>query len=191
MEPQETQIDCQLPCLPNFSEGYAEVPPESLARRLRLALRRSLNARQVRVFKMRSSRVIDWFLKLTGRSNRSSASETGATSSSLKAGDWVRVRSREGIQATLNPWKQLKGCTFMPEMLPYCGTTQRVLKRMERFVDERDYQVRKCQGIILLVGLNCHGTSHYGRCDRACYYFWREEWLEKINEGDTEAVAAD
>jgi len=72
---------------------------------------------------------------------------------------------------------------FMPnEMSIYCGTTQRVLKRMERFVDERDYRVKKCNGIILLEGLNCQGTTDYGRCDRNCYFFWREEWLEKIDE---------
>jgi len=31
--------------------------------------------------------------------------------------------------------------------------------------------------------LHCQGTSDYGRCDRSCFYFWREEWLEKINTG--------
>jgi hypothetical protein len=188
MESPETQTICQIACLPHVFEGYAKVPPESLARRLRLALRRSLNARQVRTFKTKSSRLISRFLVFIVGSNKSSTSETGATSSSLKAGDLVQVRSREEIQATLNPWGQLKGCMFMPEMLPYCGTTQRVLKRLERFVDERDYHVKKSQGIVLLEGLNCQGTSDYGRCDRACFYFWREEWLEKIDEGDAETI---
>jgi hypothetical protein len=27
------------------------------------------------------------------------------------------------------------------------------------------------------------GTPDYGRCDRACFYFWREEWLEKLDSG--------
>ena len=70
----------------------------------------------------------------------------------------------------------------MPEMLPYCGTIQKVSKRIERFVDEHDYKVKKCRGIVILEGLVCQGTEHYGRCDRACPYFWREEWLEKIDE---------
>jgi hypothetical protein len=99
----------------------------------------------------------------------------------LKAGDWVRVRSKEEIQAMLNPWNELRGCGFMSEMWQYCGTVQRVLKPVERFVDERDYQVRKARGIVLLEGVTCNGTEFYGKCDRACFLFWREEWLEKLD----------
>jgi hypothetical protein len=51
---------------------------------------------------------------------------------------------------------------------------------MERFLDERDYKVKKARGIILLEGVICRGTPVFGRCDRCCYLFWREEWLEKI-----------
>jgi len=105
---------------------------------------------------------------------------TRSTITGLKAGDLVQVRSKEEIQATLNYWKQLKGCTFMAEMWPYCGTVQRVLKPMERFVDERDLRAKKCAGIILLEGAMCQGTAGFGRCDRSCFFFWREEWLEKI-----------
>jgi len=28
----------------------------------------------------------------------------------------------------------------------------------------------------------CQGTPDLGRCDRSCFYFWREEWLEKLDE---------
>lgn len=104
--------------------------------------------------------------------------------STIKEGDLVRIRSLPEIQSTLNKWGQLKGCMFMPhEMTPYCDTVQKVYRRMERFVDERDYYVKKTNGIILLEGLHCQGTTDYGRCDRACFYFWREEWLEKIEQG--------
>jgi hypothetical protein len=92
----------------------------------------------------------------------------------------VRVKTREEIQATLDEWNELRGCLFMDAMVPYCGTTQRVFRRVERFVDERDYRVKKAKGVVLLEGLICNGTEQYGRCDRACYYFWRDEWLEKI-----------
>jgi len=177
----EIEMGCQIPCIPQLSIGNAVVPPESLARRLRLVARRSLNSRQVRVWKAKSSRLLDGLITMIVGSNRSALAETAGDPSGLNAGDLVRVRSEEQIRATLNRWGQLKGCMFMPEMLPYCGTTQRVLKRLERFVDERDYHVKRAQGIVLLEGLNCQGTSHYGRCDRCCYYFWREEWLEKIS----------
>ncbi len=97
----------------------------------------------------------------------------------LEAGDLVRVRSREEVQATLDRWHSLKGCAFLGEMAGYCGTTQRVLKRVERFMDEKDYRLKKVSGIVLLEGAICPGTGQTGRCDRSCFFFWREEWLEK------------
>jgi hypothetical protein len=65
-------------------------------------------------------------------------------------------------------------------MEQYCGTTQRVFRRMERFVDERDLRVKKSRGIVLLEGVMCEGTAEFGPCDRSCLVFWREEWLEKL-----------
>ena len=183
MESQEKSVICQLHCVPNYFEGYAEIPPESLKRKMRLLLRRSLNVRQVRAIKTKSSHYLAWLFKFTGNGRKSTTSDISEPAANLQAGDLVRVRSKEEIQATLNPWGILKGCMFMMnEMSPYCGTTQRVFKRLERFVDERDYHVKKSQGIILLEGLYCQGTTDYGRCDRSCFYFWREEWLEKIEE---------
>jgi hypothetical protein len=108
----------------------------------------------------------------------------GPAAARIEAGDIVRVRSREEIGLTLNRWNQLKGCSFMEEMWPYCGTTQRVLKRVERFLDERDYLLKKCNGIVILDGVFCQGTRDFGACDRTCYFFWREEWLEGSYTGD-------
>jgi len=99
----------------------------------------------------------------------------------LEAGDTVRVRAREEIEATLDRWRSLKGCTFLAEMAGFCGTPQRVLKRVERFMDERDYRLKKASGVVLLQGVMCSGTATTGRCDRACFFFWREEWLEKAD----------
>jgi hypothetical protein len=116
-----------------------------------------------------------------GRTARASTGpEVNAASQALVAGQSVRVRSREEIQATLDNWNYLKGCGFMEEMWQYCGTKQQVLKPVQRFLDERDYRVKKARGVVLLEGLHCKGTIDYGRCDRNCYYFWREEWLEKV-----------
>jgi hypothetical protein len=60
-------------------------------------------------------------------------------------------------------------------MWQYCGTTQRVLQSMEHFLDERDYKVKKVKGIVLLEGVIYQGTPVFGRCDRSCFLFWREE----------------
>ena len=50
-----------------------------------------------------------------------------AAGQAFVAGQPVRIKSREAIQATLDPWNYLKGCGFMEEMWQYCGTRQRVL----------------------------------------------------------------
>jgi hypothetical protein len=51
------------------------------------------------------------------------------------------VRLKE-IAATLNR-QNTQGCSFAPEMAQFCGTTQKVLKPVERFVDERDMRIKK------------------------------------------------
>lgn len=99
---------------------------------------------------------------------------------SLSVGDWVRVRSEEEIRATLDRWHELQGCAFLEYMWQYCGSTQQVLQVMERFLDERDYKVKKVKGVVLLKDVICHGTPVFGRCDRCCHLFWRVEWLEKL-----------
>jgi len=111
--------------------------------------------------------------------------ETGESqpgAADLKPGDWVRVRSRPEIEATLDGWNKLKGCAFMQEMWPYCGTEQRVFKQVNQFMDERDYLIKKARGIYLLDGVFCDGAHDFGPCDRSCFFFWRREWLQKIEK---------
>jgi hypothetical protein len=98
----------------------------------------------------------------------------------LQPGDIVRVRSRQEISGTLDNWNRSGGCQFLEEMCRYCGTVQTVRKRVRQFLDERDYRVKKCLGIVILEGITCEGTKDFGDCDRSCFFFWREEWLEKI-----------
>jgi hypothetical protein len=103
-----------------------------------------------------------------------------AKANPLARGDRVRVKSREEIQRTLDDWNELRGCGFMEEMWKYCGTEQVVFKRIENFLDERDYRVKKVRNIVILDGLLCEGTVDFGPCDRSCFFFWRDEWLEKL-----------
>lgn len=177
METPQGRVSCQIPSLQSMSEGNAPAPRPSLLRVMKLAVRRRLSPSQERTFKARTNELMNRVARLVGREARPAAT---IASVGLKAGDLVRVRSMEQIEATLNHWGQLKGCSFMPEMAQYCGTTQRVHKAMERFVDERDLRVKKVKGIVLLEGLRCEGTAEFGRCDRSCLYFWREEWLERV-----------
>ena len=182
MKLEETQLNCQIPCLQIVAEGIAQVPPESLSRRIKLMVRRRLDPSKERAFKNRTNDLMNRFFQYTGRGTKPSASLANVPSAKLQAGDWVRVRSLKEIEATLNHWGQSRGCSFMPDMAEYCDTTQRVLKPMKRFVDERDLRVKKSNGIILLEGVMCQGADGFGSCDRSCFFFWREEWLEKIEE---------
>ena len=174
--------ECQVYCLQRISEGYARDEPQSLGRRLNRAITRHMSPRTKYKLKKHLNGVMLFFSQLIGRRKSSLAPSIVPVTTHLRAGDLVRVRSKEEVQASLNYWNELKGCGFLDGMWQYCGTTQRVLKPLERFLDERDYRVKTCKGIVLLEGLMCQGTVEFGRCDRSCLFFWREEWLEKIDK---------
>jgi hypothetical protein len=108
--------------------------------------------------------------------------ETANHAAEILPGEKVRIRSREEIRKTLDRWGKLEGCAFMEEMASYCGTSQRVLRKVEKFLDERDYLIKKCKGIYILDGIICRGTKDFGACDRSCFFFWKEEWLVREDE---------
>jgi hypothetical protein len=174
--------ECQIPCLPRIAEGDAYFEPQPLSRRLKRSLAKPWNYTVKKNLKLILRRYAMFSARLQDRINPEARPISGTLSPGLKAGDWVRVRSKEEIRVTLDRFKELKGCAFLEYMEQYCGTTQRVLQVMERFLDERDYRVKRTRGIILLEGVICHGTPVFGRCDRCCHLFWREEWLEKLPE---------
>jgi hypothetical protein len=180
MKLQETNLNCQIPGLQLIAEGKADAPPQSLARRVKVFIRRHLSPARERTLKNFTNELVNRYALARGELGNPRVALQVSTSQSLEAGDWVKVRPLDEVQDTLNHWRQLKGCTFMPEMADYCGTRQRVLKPMQRFVDERDLRVKRSTGIVLLEGVMCEGTADFGKCDRSCFYFWREEWLEKV-----------
>ena len=172
---------CQIPNLPDIAEGKAEFEPQPFIMRVKRDFARPWNYYVKKYLKRALMLMNRWYFKFKNKEN-DSIKEEKSIIVPLNAGDWVRVRSLEEIQSTLSTFKELKGCAFLEDMTQYCGTKQRVFKVMERFLDERDYQVKKVKGIVLLEGVFCQGTPVFGRCDRSCLSFWREEWLEKIVE---------
>lgn len=176
----ETTVDCQLPGLPTVATGVEDLH-QSRTRSLKIAVRRRMTPDFERTFKRKTDTMLNKGRRLAGRPERPAIPPAREVSPRIEAGDWVRVRPLDEIEATLNNWRQVRGCAFMPEMSQYCDTTHRVFKRMERFVDERDLRVKKTNGIVLLEGVHCEGTTGFGRCDRSCFVFWREEWLEKVD----------
>lgn len=173
-------MECQFSSLQSIATGDADIPSQSIIRLLKVHLRRHLTVDQDRMLHFYANKL--FCLPALLRNTESLAKTALATGNVevLKKGDLVRVRSKDEIHSTLNHLGQLKGCTFMQGMTGYCGTLQRVLKPMNRFVDERDLRVKSCSGLVLLEGVMCQGTSEFGQCDRSCLFFWRLEWLEKI-----------
>ena len=167
---------CQLPCVPKFSDGVTAPVKQPLLKRLKRLLAVPWNY----YVKKGLKKAYYIFLQRRDVSPAQVAAREFAPSTPLSTGDLVRVRSSEEIESTLDPFKELKGCAFLPDMYQYCGTEQRVLKVMRTFLDERDYKVKKVRGVVLLEDVICNGTPAFGPCDRCCFLFWREEWLEKI-----------
>lgn len=170
---------CQLPCIPKFSTGSADLKDGSPIKRFKRLLAFPWNRYVKRWLKQAYAVSLRW----RGDSSAQMIAKEFAPAIPFKTGDLVRVRTREEIDSTLDPFKELKGCAFLPEMYQYCGTQQRVLKSMQHFMDERDYKLKKVHGVILLENIICNGTPAFGPCDRCCFLFWRDEWLEKVTEG--------
>jgi hypothetical protein len=98
----------------------------------------------------------------------------------LQPGDLVEVRSKEEILATLDAKGRNRGLKFDSEMLKYCGQRARVLRRVERILDERTGAMmtlpRDC---IVLEGVACRSDYHRF-CPRSIYHYWREIWLRRV-----------
>lgn len=164
---------CQLPCVPKFSIGSAETPGK-------FSIKRLLAYPWNRYVKGWLKQAYRFSLRWRENTPAQAAARDFPPTAPLQTGDLVRVRARQEIDATLDPFKELKGCAFLPDMYQYCGTQQRVLRSMQRFMDERDYKLKKARGVILLENVICTGTPAFGACDRCCFLFWREEWLERL-----------
>jgi hypothetical protein len=97
----------------------------------------------------------------------------------LRPGEWITVKSREEIIATLDKTGRNRGLTFEATMLPFCGNRYRVLRRVDRIIDERTGQLRQLrEPSVILDGVLC--TSLYRRaCSRCNHLFWREIWLKR------------
>jgi hypothetical protein len=98
----------------------------------------------------------------------------------LRPGELVRVKSRREIINTLDTANRNRGMTFDREMLKYCGRQARVLRRVERIIDEKTGKMQHLKNpCIILEDVIC--TSDYHRlCPRGIYSYWRETWLERV-----------
>lgn len=101
----------------------------------------------------------------------------------LQPGDLVRIKSKEEIVATLDTTGRNRGLLFDGEMAVYCGRVARVDRFVERLVEESTGEMVEIKSdCIILEGVACVGDFHRF-CTRAIHAYWRELWLEKLEDG--------
>jgi hypothetical protein len=106
----------------------------------------------------------------------------------LRAGEWVEVRSKAEILATLDANAQLDGLPLMPQMLKYCGQRFKVYKRAHKTCDTV-FPVRgRRMSDAVHLDTRCDGEA-YGGCQAGCLLFWKEAWLRRVDEGDVTSAA--
>jgi hypothetical protein len=101
----------------------------------------------------------------------------------LQPGELVEVRSREEIEATLDENQRNRGLWFDEEMLRLCGRRGRVVKRVERILDERSGRMLRIKkdAVIIEGMLGCDGLYH-NLCPRLMVAFMREAWLRRVHD---------
>jgi hypothetical protein len=107
---------------------------------------------------------------------------------SMRAGDWVEVRSKEEILRTLDGRGRLDGLPFMPQMFQYCGRRFLVFKRAHKTCNTIGAVAHPGRRLVdgIHLNLRCDGKA-FGGCQAACLIFWKEQWLKPV-EGRTGEV---
>ena len=101
----------------------------------------------------------------------------------LEPGELVQIRTKAEILDTLDVNSRNRGLAFDVEMVPYCGRTYRVLRRVEKIVNEKTGEMLKLpNNCIVLDGVVCRGCLSRNRlfCPRSIYSYWHEVWLKRV-----------
>lgn len=172
-------MDCQLQNLPAAGGELGRFD------RLRLTVRRA-----VAHFERNLRRVLadpGIVLRKLGLSSRSASSaftdRIRPDPLGLRAGERVRVKSLDEIRATLDDVGDYEGLGFMSVQKAFCGGEFTVHKRVEHFFDERTRRMLKIRNTVILSDVYCEppvdGPDDYAGCQRTCFLFWKEAWLER------------
>ncbi len=98
----------------------------------------------------------------------------------LQPGEFVQVKSRQEIFATLDKRNRNRGLLFDSEMLKYCGGSYRVLKRVNQIVDEKTGKMLHMKSSCIILDGSACAADYHKLCPRAIYHYWREGWLRRI-----------
>jgi hypothetical protein len=104
----------------------------------------------------------------------------GKSGPTFGPGDLVQIRSKAEILATLDSKRKNRGLSFDADMAMNCGKVARVLRRVERLVDEKSgVMLHLKNDCLILEGVLCRGLDcrHRLFCPRGALTFWRSAWL--------------
>ncbi len=117
-------------------------------------------------------------------------SRTPSANLGVGAGELVKVKTYREVLDTVNENLANRGMNFSPEMVPYCGQSFRVSKRLRRIMNEKTGQLIELKNeCLVLEGATCVGR--YARpflCPRGMAPYWREVWLERAEPAAPQAV---
>lgn len=99
----------------------------------------------------------------------------------LQPGEFVQVKSRQEIFATLDRKNRNRGLLFDSEMLKYCGGTFRVHKRVNQIVDEKNGKMLRMKSSCIILDGSACAADYHKLCPRAIYHYWREGWLRRVS----------
>lgn len=114
---------------------------------------------------------------------------TPVSSLNLQPGELVQIKPFPQILQTLNHNNRNRGLFFDAEEVPYCGKKYRVLRRVERIINERTGKMQPMKTpCVILDTVICE--SRYSECRLSCprsiYPYWREIWLERVSPAGNE-----
>ena len=100
----------------------------------------------------------------------------------LQPGEFVRIKPKDQIMRTLDSKRLNRGMGFEEEMARSCGKATRVVRRVDRCIDEKTGRMLFMKNpCIVLEGVVCEGIYH-ANCPREFLPFWREIWLERVED---------
>lgn len=111
----------------------------------------------------------------------------------LQPGELVRVKSYQEILTTLDTAGNNRGLYFDAELVPYCGGTYRVRTKIAKFINEKTGRMSKLKTpAVILEGAWCESRYSDCRmfCPRSIFPWWREIWLERVDENKIGMVPA-
>jgi hypothetical protein len=104
----------------------------------------------------------------------------------LRADDWVEVRSKAEILRSLDNKGCLEGLPFMPQMFEYCGRRFKIFKRAHKTCDTVNPPGSRRINSAVHLELRCDGKA-YGGCQAACLIFWKEVWLKPVKDNSVQS----